>query len=162
MSRRAERLVKHREGEGRLHLCGNASVPVRCILDCWLEDISTGSGTRTEMQRLDGFVWWEGLPVGGSTGTLETDDGAGTPLACTTSDRTGLRSTASSPTFYSLCRMEHFHSDVLKRNGRRQGGASIRHEPFSVRCSRSSPLPSGLPEDRRSSRRCQKSAEIVW
>jgi hypothetical protein len=40
MSRRSDRLIEHREGEGRLLFEGSASVRVRYVLDRWMEDVS--------------------------------------------------------------------------------------------------------------------------
>lgn len=75
MSPRNEKLIAHCEGNGQL--CANGEVPlaVRFILDTWCETIATGSGTCAEIQRSDGFLWWEGTSFPKPISTLETDQG---------------------------------------------------------------------------------------
>jgi hypothetical protein len=70
-----ERLTEHHEGVGKLHVNGGPAVPVRYVLDTWLQSIATGSGTQGEMRRSDGFLWWEKSGLQPATATLETEDG---------------------------------------------------------------------------------------
>jgi hypothetical protein len=75
MNRRNAQLVEHQEGDGRLLAEGRQPLPVRFVLDTWQETIATGSGTCSEIQRRDGFVWWKGEGLGNPAFTLETADG---------------------------------------------------------------------------------------
>lgn len=92
MNRRKESLIEHREGNGRLMAAGNAPLPVRYILDTWLEQVPTGSGRIAGMQRMDGFVWWQGTCSQRPDGTLVTEDGQkfGVSLYDVRSNRAGL------------------------------------------------------------------------
>jgi hypothetical protein len=75
VTRRSERLIDHREGEGRL-LAGDADgLEVHYVLDTWSESIATGSGTFSEIQRRDGFLWWSDPFSPQAICKLETGDG---------------------------------------------------------------------------------------
>jgi len=75
MIHRRERMVAHLEGNGRLLVEGQIPLSVRYFLDTWCETIPTGSGISAEMQRSDGFVWWNSAVLPDSFGVLETEDG---------------------------------------------------------------------------------------
>ena len=70
-----EQLVDHHEGVGKLHTNGDRQVPVRYIVDTWKQSIATGSGTSSELMRMDGVLWWEKVGPQPTSGTLELEDG---------------------------------------------------------------------------------------
>jgi hypothetical protein len=73
--KRREQLVDHHEGVGKLHKNGDRPVPVRYIVDTWRQSIATGSGTSSEVKRMDGVLWWEKVGPQPMSGTLELEDG---------------------------------------------------------------------------------------
>ena len=70
-----EQLLDHHEGVGKLHKNGERSVPVRYIVDTWRQSIATGSGTSSEVKRMDGVLWWEEVGPQPIRDTLELEDG---------------------------------------------------------------------------------------
>ena len=68
-------MVSHFEGNGRLLAEGKMPLSVRYFLDTWRETIAAGTGVSTEMQRSDGFVWWNSAVFPDSFAVLETEDG---------------------------------------------------------------------------------------
>ena len=73
--KRREQLVEHHEGVGKLHKNGDQPVPVRYIVDTWNQSIATGSGTSSEVKRMDGVLWWEKVGPQPASGTLELEVG---------------------------------------------------------------------------------------
>lgn len=73
--KRREHLVDHHEGVGKLHKDGDQPVPVRYIVDTWKQSIATGSGTSSELKRMDGVLWWEKVGPQPTSGILETESG---------------------------------------------------------------------------------------
>ena len=73
--KRREQLVDHHEGVGKLHKDGDQPVPVRYIVDTWKQSIATGSGTSSELKRMDGVLWWEKVGPQPTSGILETESG---------------------------------------------------------------------------------------
>jgi hypothetical protein len=73
--KRREQLVEHHEGVGKLHKNGDQPIPVRYIVDTWNQSIATGSGTSSEVKRMDGVLWLEKVGPQPASGTLELEDG---------------------------------------------------------------------------------------
>jgi hypothetical protein len=76
MTQRHEQLAEHCEGHGWLLPNSGTPISVRYILDRWLEEIPSGSGTSTRIQRMDGFVWWDGESSPSLEAILETGNGS--------------------------------------------------------------------------------------